>query len=140
MTTTTTRGAAQFAETRHRPITTAVLVSLFWLIAAVLVAAIHAVLDPLSTWGSAIVTIPAIAAVACSYTHWCARTAGISHALGVGIAWLALAVIAELVVTARLGHGWYGLLTSPARPLLRNIDFFVWIFAPSLFARREAEA
>lgn len=138
--TTTTHGPAQFEETRHHPIAVALLVLLFWIIAAVLVAAGHAVLDPLSPATSAVVTMATIAAAAWAYTRWCARYAGLPRALAVGVAWLALAVITEVFLSARLGHGWYGLLTSPNRPLLRNLDFFVWIFAPALFARREPEA
>jgi len=40
-------------------------------------------------------------------------------------------------MATHLGRGWYAVLGSPARPLLRNIFFFVWIFSPALFARRE---
>jgi hypothetical protein len=46
-------------------------------------------------------------------------------------------IVTEIAGTMRLGHGWYAVLGSPERPLLRNIFFFVWIFAPAIFARRE---
>jgi hypothetical protein len=68
-----------------------------------------------------------------------AREAGITHALGVGIAWLVLSIATEIALTTRVGHGWFTLLGSPDRPLLRNVLLFVWIFAPALFARRESE-
>lgn len=71
------------------------------------------------------------------YTRFCARHAGISHALGVGIAWLTLGISTELVMATRLGHEWDAVLGSPDLPLLRNVLFFVWIFAPAVFARRE---
>jgi hypothetical protein len=73
------------------------------------------------------------------YTRFCARQAGITHALGVGAAWLVLGITTELVMAARLAHDWSAVLGSPDRPLLRNVFFFVWIFAPALFAHREVE-
>ncbi|HEX6642358.1 MAG TPA: hypothetical protein VF215_14655 [Thermoanaerobaculia bacterium] len=137
---TMTHAAMPFAETRHHPVTIAVLVVLFWLGAAALVATAHAELDARSISGGGVVSIAAIIGASYAYTHLCARTAEMPHALGVGIAWLVLAIVAEIVFTTRLGRGWYGLLGSPDRPMLRNIHLFVWIFAPALFARREAEA
>ena len=59
--------------------------------------------------------------------------------MGVGIAWLILAIVAEIAISSRLGHGWYALIGTPDHPLLRNLFLFVWVFAPALFARREAE-
>ena len=85
------------------------------------------------------VTVGAVFAVAYCYTRFCARNAGISHALGVGTAWLVMAIVAEMTMSAWLGHGWYALLGSPDRPLLRNVSLFVWIFAPALFAHGEVE-
>lgn len=128
----------RFAETHHY-LRTAVLVVLFWIAAAVAVAEAQTVLQPISPAGGAAVTVVAILLAAYCYTRFCARYAGISHALGVGIAWLALGIATDLVMTAHLGHEWGAVLGSPDRPLLRNIFFFVWIFAPALFARREDE-
>jgi hypothetical protein len=130
---------ATFADVRHHPVTTAVLVSLFWGAAAVLVATCHARLDARSPAGGTFAAIAAIAGAAYAYTRLCARHAGISHALGVGIAWLALAIAAEIMVSSRIGHGWYSLIGTPDRPLLRNVLLFVWIFAPALFACRATE-
>jgi len=59
----------------------------------------------------------------------------VTHALGVGIAWLVLSMVVEMVVATCLGHGCSSLLGSPARPLLRNVFLFAWIFAPAVFAR-----
>lgn len=137
--TTMAHPATTFADVRHHPVTTAVLVSLFWIAAAVLVATCHAELDALSPSGGAVATIAAIVGVAYAYTRLCARQAGISHALGVGIAWLALAIISEITISSRIGHGWYSLIGTPDHPLLRNLFLFVWIFSPALFARREIE-
>ncbi len=114
------------------------LVLMFWLVAAALVAAAHE-LDPLSAAGGATVTIGAVFAVAYCYIRFCAPNAGISHALGVGTVWLVLAIAGELAMSAWLGHGWYALLGTPDRPLLRNVFLFVWIFAPAFFAHGEVE-
>lgn len=135
-----THPAVSFAETHHHPVTTASLVVLFWAAAAIVVATAHIELDPLSTTGGAVATIAAIVVAAYCYTRFCARQAGVSHALGVGIAWLVLAIVTEMTLTSRLGHEWYDLLGSPDRPLLRNVFLFVWIFAPTLFARGEDNA
>ena len=96
-------------------------------------------IEPVSPAGAAAATIAAIVLAAYCYTRFCARHAGISHALGVGIAWLVLGITAELVMATHLHRGWYAVLGSPDRPLLRNVFFFVWIFSPALFARREDE-
>lgn len=118
----------------------AVFAFLFWIAAAALVATSHGKVDALSTAGGGVVAIVSIVAVACLYTRTCARSAGVSHALGVGVAWLVLAIVTELAVTNGIGRGWYLLIGAPDHPLLRNVHLFVWIFAPVLFARRETEA
>lgn len=132
-----TQHASPFAETRHRLATTAVLVALFWIVAAAAVFTAHTELDPISPWAGAVTTIAVIFLSAYCYTRFCAPRAGISHALGVGIAWLVLGILTEFAMTAHLGHGWYGLLGSPDRPLVRNVFLFVWIFAPVFFAHEE---
>ena len=127
----------RFAETRHRLTTTAALVILFWIAAAAAVAAAQTELRPVSPAGGAVATIGAILLAAFGYTHFCARCAGLSHALGVGITWLVLGIATELAMAAYLGRGWDVVLGSTDQPLLRNIFLFVWIFAPAFFAHRE---
>lgn len=134
----TIQPVAPFASRRHHPATMALLVLLFWMVAAVLVLAAHAAIEPLSARAGAIATVALLVLTAFGYTHLVARDAGVSHALGVGIAWLVLAIAAEMASTAAAGHSWFTLLGSPDRPLLRQILLFAWIFSPSLFARREA--
>lgn len=119
--------------------TKAALVTLFWLVAAIGVGAVHIAIDRASATGAAVASIAIVVVTAGCYTRLCARCAGITHALGVGIAWLLLGIVAEIVITTRLGHPWYAVLGTPDRPLIRNLFLFVWIFAPALFARREAE-
>ena len=116
--------------TDHHPVTVGALVLFFWIIAAALVA--------LAQVAGAAAAIAALIATAYAYSRFVAREAGVTHALGVGIAWLALSIATELTLTRYAGHGWFTLIGSPSRPLLRNVMLFVWIFAPALFARREA--
>jgi hypothetical protein len=136
---TMTQSIPRFAFRRHHPLTTAALVLLFWTVAAGLVAAVHLSIEPQSVKASAVATIVALLAAAYAYSRFVAREAGISHALGVGIAWLSLSIATEIALTSYVGHGWFTLLGSPEQPLLRNIYLFAWIFAPALFARREQE-
>lgn len=137
--TTMTHPATTFADVRHHPAMTAALVFVFWIAAATLVATCHVELDPVSPAAGAVGTIASIAAAAYAYTRFCARCAGVSHALGVGIAWLVLAIVTEIAIASRTGRGWFSLIGSPDRPLLRNVLLFVWIFAPALFAHGEVE-
>jgi len=132
-----TQSISRSASRQHHPATTAMLVLLFWLIAAVLVVAAHVEIDSRSPAAAAAVSIAALAATAYGYTRLAARNAGVTHALGVGIAWLVLSIGVEIALATRLGHGWFSLLGSPAHPLLRNVYLFVWIFAPAFFAERE---
>jgi hypothetical protein len=134
---TMTRQAVSVADSHHHFATKAALVTLFWIIAAVGVGAVHIEIDAQSSSGGAVATIAIIVISAWCYTRLCARCAGISHALGVGITWLLFGIVTEITVTARLGHGWYAILGTPDRPLLRNIFLFVWMFAPTVFAWRK---
>jgi hypothetical protein len=122
---------------RHHFVTTAALVLVFWTATAAAVAEVQARLHPISPNGATVATIAAILGSAWCYTRFCARNAGVSHALGVGIAWLALGIATELLMATRSGHGWFGVLGSPGEPLMRNVFFFTWIFGPAIFARRE---
>ena len=93
-------------------------------------------LDPASAaFLPCVVGIGAMIVAAFGYMRVAARDCDVSHALGVGIAWLVLSIAAEIALTSRTGHGWFLLLGAPAHPLLRNIDLFAWIYAPALFAR-----
>ena len=137
--TTMTHPAASFADSRHHPLTSASLAGLFWLAATALVITAHVTIDPISVSGGSIAAIGSVFVCAYCYTRLCARHAGITHALGVGIAWVVMAMTTELAVTTHLGRGWYDLIGTPDRPLLRNVFLFVWVFAPALFARAEVD-
>ncbi|HET7435734.1 MAG TPA: hypothetical protein VFN10_13580 [Thermoanaerobaculia bacterium] len=109
-----------------------------WIAAALIVAAAHVEESSLTVTGTAAVAMTSIVLFAYVYMRRCAPDADVSHALGVGVAWLLLAVITEIAGAALLRHGCYVLLGSPARPLLRTIFFFVWIFSPAVFARNDS--
>ncbi len=133
----TTQPLRPFAFRHHHPAATTVFVVLFWMLAAVLVLAAHADIEPLSALAGAAATVAALVLTAFGYTHFFAREAGEAHALAVGTAWLVLSTAAELAFTASAGHPWFTLLGSPDRPLLRLVLLFLWVFSPSFFARRE---
>jgi len=97
----------------------------FWIAAAIVIVAVH----------REACTLIAVVAAAYLYTRLCSAEGGVSHALGVGIAWLTLTVVTELIVARVSGHGWYTLLGRPDHPLMRNVTLFAWIFAPAVFAR-----
>ncbi|MCU1347257.1 MAG: hypothetical protein JWO56_287 [Acidobacteria bacterium] len=118
-----------------RAAATAAYVVLFWSVAAALVAVAHLRLDRGSPTVALLAGIAAVVLSACGYMRLCARNATAVHALGVGIVWLVLAIAVEVGVTAGGGQRWFVLLGSPARPALRNLLLFAWIFAPVLFAR-----
>ena len=136
--TTMIRPVESLAESQHRVITTAAFVVLFWGIAAVVVAAAHPTIDRISPWDGAAVEIGVLIGVAFCYMRFAAHEATVDHALLVGILWLLLTILAELSIASYVHHPWFALLGSPERPELRNVFLFVWIFAPALFARREA--
>ena len=134
-----THPAARFGETRPGIARTAAFVVVFWMAAAGAVIAAQKTLEPRYPTTATVATIAAIVLAAYGYTRFRACEAGVTHALGVGVAWLVLGIATELVMVTHVGHGWYAVLGSPDRPLLRNLFFFVWMFAPVLFARREVE-
>jgi len=133
--TTMTSPIESVGPARRNSLITAGFMTLFWGIAAVLVMLAHRNVDPLSPVAGAAATIAAILAAAYAYTRLTARSAGVTHALSVGITWLVLSILTELIIAARLRHGWFTLIGAPDNPLLRNVCLFVWIFAPALFAR-----
>jgi hypothetical protein len=101
------------------------LVVLFWLIAAVLVVASH---------GSIVLQSLAIVAVAFAYMK--IAKPGMHHALGAGVAWLVLGIIAEIVVAATTGTNHFALLGSPQHVGLHYALLFLWVASPTFFVRQ----
>jgi hypothetical protein len=121
--------------TMPRKAARAAMVLLFWIAAAMLVLAAHQMLDPISLAAAATVKVVAIVGVALTYIRLTARGATLDHALSVGIAWLLFDIIAEITTASVIGHGWFGLIGSPSRPLLRDLLMITWVAAPAIFAR-----
>jgi hypothetical protein len=121
-------------------ILTPILVVLFWAIAASLVMLMHLLLDPLSALAGAAAALAVLLLAALGYTRAVTPPPSVGHTLAVGAVWLTLGVVTEMAVTALIGHAWYEVLGSPARPLLRTVFLFAWIFTPALFARRDDDA
>ncbi|HVR39693.1 MAG TPA: hypothetical protein VMU84_11405 [Thermoanaerobaculia bacterium] len=113
-------------------------VVLFWLIAAMLVFGVHHAMDPISANGASLTKVLAIVASALAYVKLTARNVTVQHALLVGIAWLALDIVAEIVMTFRFGGGWFELIGPPQHELLRDVMLLAWVAAPALFARGES--
>lgn len=105
-----------------------VVVVVFWIAAALLVIAAAGVT----------LKIVAVVGAAFAYMRLATRTATIEHALGVGVAWLVLDIVAEVVTASMVGHGWFELIGSPAKPALRDLMLVIWIVAPAVFARYRA--
>lgn len=117
---------------------TAVRVALAWAAAAVAVALVHTLLDRRFPLSAAALEIGLILLVSFCYMRM-TPGANVHDALGVGIVWLVLGILAEVSSAAALHHGWFLVLGSPDKPLLRNLFLFVWIFAPALFARQQQD-
>ena len=112
----------------------AILLLLFWTLAAFLVIALHRLFEGRSPVACVASQTVAILGVALIYMKVATSNATIDHGLFVGAAWLVLAIVTELVVTAHTGRGWFEIIGSPASAL-RNILMFAWILGPALFAR-----
>ena len=107
-------------------------VFLYWVVAAALVlGADRTLAEP-----AARVTVKAavILVMAFAYMRLTAREPTLDHALFVGVTWLVLSIVAELLLSRHFGRSWFDLLGSPDSAL-RNILMFAWIGAPALFAR-----
>jgi len=107
-------------------------VLLYWAIAAALVLGADRTLR--SAAACLTIKTAAIIVIAFAYMRLTAHEPTLDHALFVGVTWLALSIMAELLLTRHLGRSWFDLLGSPDSAL-RNVLMFAWIGAPALFAR-----
>ena len=111
------------------------MVVLFWIVAALIVAWAEGTLGHASPVACVAVKACAIVMVAFVYMRLTAAEVSLDHGLLVGVTWLVLAIVAEIVETRHVGHGWFELLGSPDSAL-RNVLMIAWIVAPALFARK----
>lgn len=108
---------------------------LFWIVAAVLVVTLppaFGLTSPIATMAAKMVIILSVAS---AYVRVSRHPASLDDALMVGAAWLLFDVIAELVVSTRVGRSWFELIGSPAAPVLRTCLLLAWVVAPALFVR-----
>src|SRR5438046_1500087 len=95
--------------TKRLPGTFALLFS--WSVAAALVVSADGTMA--SPVLAVVVKTCAIVAVAFVYMRLIAHEVSLDHALFAGVAWLILAILAEIAMTRHLGHAWFELLGSP---------------------------
>jgi hypothetical protein len=111
---------------------TGALVIIFWAVAALLVAAAHQLAPPIAALA---LKIAAVVAISFAYMRLTAPEATLDHALLVGATWLVFGIVAEIVMTTSHPGGWFELLGSPDRPVMRDALLVAWLAAPALFAR-----
>ena len=130
------QSSPRFAHRQHHQVTTAAFVVLFWGAAALAVVGVHEAFDA-TIWQLAFaLKVGAIVLAGWGYVRLTASDATLHHGLGVGVIWLLLAILSEIVMWAAGHRHWTILLGEQARPLLRSLMLFIWITAPALFARR----
>jgi uncharacterized membrane protein YGL010W len=135
MTTMTRSLTTDVAQTKHRTVTRAALVAVFWIVAALLVAIAHQKMYTASPVVAVAVEAVAIVATAGAYIRIAAPQSTLDHALFAGTVWVLLGIATEIAMTARSGHQWFALLGSPANGGLRCVLLITWVIAPALFVR-----
>jgi hypothetical protein len=137
MTTLTHAGASDHTATRQQLAKRAAFGILFWAMAAGFVVMADQTFGPISPAASFAAKSAVIVIAGYGYMRWAGRKANITHALFVGIAWLLLDIIAELLISTTTGRSWFLLLGSPSFRYWRDALLFTWIAAPALFAHYE---
>ena len=135
MTTMTRSYATDATQTKHRTVKRAVLVAVFWIVAATLVAIAHQKLYRESPVAAVAIEAVAIVATAGAYIRIAAPHSTLDHALFVGTVWVLLGIATEIAMTANSGRQWVALLGSPANGSLRCVLLIAWVIAPALFVR-----
>ena len=120
---------------RHHVALTGAMVIVFWAAAALLVAAAHQIAPPAAALA---LKIAAIVAIGFAYMRLTAPEATLDHALLVGASWLVLGIVAEIIMTTSHPRGWFELLGTPDKPVMRDVLLFAWVAAPAAFARRRS--
>ena len=133
-----TYAGRRFTGRTHSLVTRATMIVLFWVVAAVFVVVAHSRIEFVSPVASVVVKTCTLVLTSLAYMKLAAREGTVHHALFVGLAWLLLAIAAEVTMTAITGHSWFDLIGTPGRPYLRDVLLFAWIASPALFARRTA--
>ena len=109
----------------------------FWVITAGTVAAAHRFIEPRSPVACLALSLLAITTMAFAYMRLAAHDATIEQAIFVGLGWVTLALLAEVIDVSSFTPT-YPLFGSPAHETFRDLMVIAWIAAPALFARRRA--
>jgi hypothetical protein len=115
----------------------AICIVVSWAIAAGLVLAANYWLEPVSPAIDGAVKVGVLVLAGFGYMR-IMRESTLDHALLVGSAWLALAVVVEVFEASTTGRGWFDLIGSPSHPVIRTVLLIAWVGAPALFARNES--
>ncbi|MEA2163442.1 MAG: hypothetical protein QOK37_1569 [Thermoanaerobaculia bacterium] len=134
--TTLTRSEARVTPRKLNAALRAVLVFVFWIIAAVLVASIHQSTSATMPVACVVLEVLAIVAAAATYIRFATHEATLDHALLTGTAWLLFGIATEIIMRMSSGHQWFALLGSPDHGGLRCVLLIAWVVAPALFANR----
>ncbi len=119
----------------RKRVVSATIILGFWAIAAWAITVIERSVGPQAPRWATALSLSVLVFISYGYERLVSRGRGLTHAIIVGTTWLSLSIAAELVVTGRIGSGWYSILGSPEEGLLRMIRMVAWIFTPTLFAR-----
>jgi hypothetical protein len=115
---------------------TAVLVLLFWAIAALLVIAAHVLIEPISAKGAVAAKVLAIFVAAFAFIRVAAPSTTIDQAMLIGVAWLLLDIAVHLVSTRYFGWRWIAWIGVPGASIPHDLFLLSWVVAPTVFARR----
>ena len=130
----TTHSPAGVAKPKHGRAFCAALAGASWIAAALLVAIANSQLTA-SPVAAVVIEVLAILIMAAAYMRIAAPEATLDHALFVGTAWVLLAIVTELIMTAESGRQWFALLGRPENGGLRCVLLIAWLIAPALFVR-----
>lgn len=128
-------GSSETTTPRHGRVPYAFFMIAFWAMAALAVTFVehgNGLSSPVQVTAWSLITV---VIVSWAYDRLVSRGSGLTHAIIAGTVWLALSIATEIVVTRRLGSGWYSLLGDPEEGLLRMIRMIAWVVGPALFAR-----
>jgi hypothetical protein len=131
---TTHSHSSQPDKPKHRASARAALAAVCWIAAALFVGLTNSEMAS-SPVAAVVIEVAAILMMAAAYMRIAAPEATLDHALFVGTTWVALAIAAEMIMTAHFGRQWFALLGTPANGGLRCVLLIAWLIAPAVFVR-----
>jgi hypothetical protein len=134
MTATTHSHTSQVDKPKHGAAARAGLAAAFWIAAALAVGLTNSQMAS-SPVAAVVIEVAAILMMAAAYMRIVCPEATLDHALFVGTAWVLLAIVTELIMTAHSGRQWFALLGTPTNGGLRCVLLITWLIAPAVFVR-----